>query len=442
VSIRERAEAEFPPIGSVIDGRYELLRDLGRGGAGAVFEARHVYTRRVVAIKIVRGDRDGATIAELKARLLREAHALAAARHPGVVDVLDAGVEVSGRPFLVLERLEGRTLEGLLATRGRISATDTIAIGLQLAECLSAAHRAGIVHRDVKPSNVFLIRDPDGREHTKLVDFGIARLDRPTDRKISLCGALIGTPEYMSPEQLLAKDDIDTRSDVYALGVTLFECVTGTVPYSGHYPQILLQSATTTATPSVRSVAPDVPPGIAAVVDRALAKSRDERFRDMDEFAAALAAIPSTRRQSALLGPPPLPAAGPVAAAEVDSPPVDYAQRRRAERTAYVTPVRLTVDGKTLDGRIEDISEGGLLVLFRGDCPADGPVDVRFASPIDGKDLALSGWIRWVKEARHQEHGVRAVGIELDALPPEVRASIQRYSAAMGDPPRTPSTLD
>src|SRR5208282_2816225 len=124
---------------------------------------------------------------------------------------------------------------------------------------------AGVLHRDVKPSNVFVIRDPDGREHTKLVDFGIARIEQSSDRKLSKSGALIGTPEYMSPEQLLAHDDVDVRSDIYALGVTLFECLVGEVPYVGTYTQVLLQSASPAPTPSVRSVAPDVPEPIAQV---------------------------------------------------------------------------------------------------------------------------------------------------------------------------------
>ena len=381
---------------------------------------------------------------ELKARLLREAQALAAARGPGIVDVLDAGVAPNGMPFLVLECLEGRTLEGLLTTRDRISPTDVVAIGLQLARSLGAAHRAGVLHRDVKPSNVFLIRDPDGREHTKLVDFGIARIEQSSDRKLSKSGALIGTPEYMSPEQLLAHDDVDVRSDIYALGVTLFECLVGEVPYVGTYTQVLLQSASPTPTPSVRSVAPDVPEPIAQVIDRALSKPREDRYPNMDEFAMALAAAaPGNRRHPALLGPPPLPlppARQPASPAADDAAEIDYKQRRRAPRAAYVTPVRILVDGYTIDGRSEDISESGMLVLCRGECPVNKTLGIRFASPIDGRVVTLSGQVRWVKGTGKHDQAQRAIGVQFDAVPDDVRASINRYAEMMEDPARREAT--
>jgi serine/threonine protein kinase len=440
VWIRERAEPRMPGVGDTIDGRYELLRELGRGGAGAVFEARHVYTRRAVAIKIIREDRERATLNELKTRLLREAQALAAARDPGIVDVLDAGVAANGMPYLVLECLEGRTLEGLLAARERISPIDTAAIGMQLARSLAAAHRAGVVHRDVKPSNVFVMRTADGREHTKLVDFGIARIEQVAERRISKCGALIGTPEYMSPEQLLGRDDVDGRSDIYALGVTLYECLTGRVPYTGTYAQVLLQCATGDAVAPVRAIAPDVPEPLATVIDRALAKPREARFADMDAFADALEAVTAgARKHSALLGPPPLPppaqpAMRALAPALPEAPVIDYAQKRRSPRAAYVTPVRLLVDGFTLDGRSEDISESGMLVLCRGECSVNQSISVRFASPIDGRVVTVRGRVRWVKGAGRSDQVQRALGLEFETLPGDVRDSINRYAEMMEDP--------
>ncbi len=441
VSLRDRLELRTLGVGDTIDGRYELVRDLGRGAVGAVFEARHVYTRRRVAIKIIREDSQSATLSELRTRLLREAQALAAARDPGIVDVIDAGVASNGSPYLVLECLDGRTLEGLLAARERISVIDTVAIGLSLGRALSAAHRAGVVHRDVKPANVFVIRDPDGREYTKLVDFGIARIDDASERRLSKSGALIGTPEYMSPEQLLAVEEVDARSDIYALGVTLYECLTGQVPYSGTYAQILLQSASPHATPSVRAGRPDVPAPIAEVIDRALCKDRRDRYSDMDAFTAALTAAAketrTTRLRSALLGPPPLPDSA--AARSVDAP-LDYTQRRRSPRAAYVTPVRLIIDGRTLDGRSEDISDTGMLVLCRGECPVDQSVAIRFASPIDGRVVTLLGRVRWVKGTGKQDHAQRAIGVQFDTIPDDVRASIHRYAELMEDPTKPEPT--
>jgi len=428
--------ARMPGIGDTIDERYELLRDLGRGGAGAVFEARHVYTRRIVAVKILHTDQDGATLTALKARLLREAQALAAVCDPGIVDVLDAGLDGNAMPFLVLERLEGRTLEGLLATRGKLPVADTVAIGVQLARSLAAAHRAGVVHRDVKPSNVFIIRDAEGRERTKLVDFGIARVDLVAGSKLTTAGAPMGTPEYMSPEQLMAQTDIDERSDVYALGVTLFECLTGDVPYSGSYPEILLKSAVAPSTPSLHDAAPEVPIEVARVIDRALSKARGDRFPDMDSFASALeASTPSGRRHPVLLGPPP----APVVVPPPSRPPtpvaaIDFTQKRRSPRAAYVTPVRMLVDGATLDGRSEDISESGMLVLCRGELPINEPIEIRFASPIDGRVVTLQGHARWIKKTGRNDHAQRAIGLQFDAVPEELQLSIRHYAEMMEDP--------
>jgi serine/threonine-protein kinase len=341
-------------------------------------------------------------------------------------------------PFLVLECLEGRTIEGLLAARDTISTTDAIAVGLQLAAALAAVHQAGVVHRDVKPSNVFVTKAPDGRERIKLVDFGIARLDRPGERKISLCGAFVGTPEYMSPEQLLARGDVDLRSDVYALGATLFECVTGKVPYSGTYAQILLKSASPQPTPSVMSVGREVPQRLAAIIDRALCKPREDRFQDMDGFAAALLAVaPSARRHTALLSPPVQPIVEPATSAAlpaVKEPQINCAQRRRCVRAAYVTPVRIIIGTIVLDGRSEDISEGGMLVLCRGECPVDRPISIRFASPIDGRVVTVDARVRWVKGIGRYDQAQRALGVEFDAVPDDLWASISRYTELMGEP--------
>src|SRR6478736_2249481 len=149
-------------VGSVVDRRYRLKREIARGGAGAVFEAEHLYTSRPVAIKLLIAEQ--AEAAESRQRLLLEARALSVARHPGVVLGLDAGETEDGTPYLVMELLEGRTLEGILAVRRRVSVADAINIGMQLCEALATAHEHGIVHRDVKPSNVFISRNDAGRE--------------------------------------------------------------------------------------------------------------------------------------------------------------------------------------------------------------------------------------------------------------------------------------
>src|SRR6185436_2352458 len=175
-------------------------------GIAAVFEAEHLFTGRSVAVKLLNGKHSGNT--ESRERLLREARALTLARHPNVVSVLDAGKLDDDMPYLVMELIEGRTLAGILAARQRLAVADAVRVAIQLCEALSAIHERGVVHRDIKPSNVFVARDEIGREVVKLFDFGIATLSGAApgvaDKKLTQIGAVIGTPEYMSPEQLIA----------------------------------------------------------------------------------------------------------------------------------------------------------------------------------------------------------------------------------------------
>ncbi len=418
----------MPEAGEIIDGRYQLLRDLGRGAAGIVFEARHLFTGRFVAVKMVLPGPRSAGLPELRARLQREGRALASIRHPGVVEVLDGGVTPDGASYVVMEMLEGRTLEGLLAARTRLSVPVSVAIALQLCDALAAVHEAGIVHRDVKPSNIIVLRNREGRERLKLVDFGIAKMELPQDDKLTGLGAVIGTPAYMSPEQLLGLDDVDRTSDVYAVGVTMFECLTGTMPYSGSYPQVLIDVTSDRPPPSVRAVAPEVPQPIVQLVERAIAKARTARFPSMQELAAAIeAAVPGAGRDTTLLGPPPLPRRE----SAVEE------QRRRAKRAPYNTPVQLTLagaPGQTIDARTEDISEGGLLVLSQAECRAEQRASVRFALPMEGKVVGVEALVRWVRAAQGSHApGIRAIGLEFVDLPPAVRASIAQYVSLMSD---------
>ena len=177
-------------IGSTIDRRYLLKREIARGGAGAVFEAEHVYTKRSVALKLLVPEHRSA--AEPRARLLREALALSQARHPGVVAALDAGETEDGTPYLVLELLEGRSLEGILAVRRRFAAAEVAWVGASLCEALASAHRRGIIHRDIKPSNVFVARDEQGQEVVKLFDFGVASM--PTENTLTTANRISSPP--------------------------------------------------------------------------------------------------------------------------------------------------------------------------------------------------------------------------------------------------------
>lgn len=411
-------------VGDVVDGRYQLLRDLGRGAAGAVFEARHLFTGRIVAVKMVMPHSRGANIPELRARLQREGRALAAIRHPGVVDILDGGVTLDGSPYIAMEMLEGRTLEGLITARTRLPVLASVAVALQLCDALDAVHRAGVLHRDVKPANIVVIKGIDGREVVRLVDFGVAKLDLPSEEKLTGQGAIIGTPAYMAPEHLLQEaGNPDATMDTYAVGVTLFECLTGAMPHPGSFAQVLLSVAREGPPASVRAIFPEVPPALADVVDRSIAKARADRYQTAQELAAALErAMPDVSRQTALLGPPPTPKGA--AAGE---------QRRRTPRAPYNTPVRLTLrDGKGIDGRTEDISESGALVLSFADCEPSQRVGLRFALPMEGKIMGIEADVRWVRASDKQgSQGMRAIGLEFVQPPFEMKTSIARYVQLM-----------
>jgi eukaryotic-like serine/threonine-protein kinase len=438
-------------VGSIVDRRYRLKREIARGGAGAVFEAEHLYTSRTVAIKLLIAEHADAT--ESRTRLLLEARALSAARHPGIVQGLDAGETEDGTPYLVMELLEGRTLEGILAVRRRVNVADAIYIGMQLCDALATAHEHDIFHRDIKPSNIFISRNDAGREVAKIFDFGIARLQQH-DHKLTQRGAVLGTPEYMAPEQLLASDQVDGRCDTYALGITLYEALAGVVPFEGNFGEVLLK-VSTGALPSLTKRCPEVPPDLEKVIAKALARDPEDRYESMREFAEALSQITSGETTS-LLGirapmPPPMPrsqrgavlpapamvpprpaSAGmpSIAGAAVPPPlPPQPATRRRFARAPYVTPARIfRANGSTLDGRSEDISVGGLLVLAPQAFAQEERVNVRFALPITGKLLEVPAIARWVKMAR----GTGAVGLEFAALAPDHLAVIENYVVAMG----------
>jgi serine/threonine protein kinase len=263
----------------------------------------------------------------------------------------------------------------------------------------------------------------------KIVDFGTAQVASPdSDEKLTGSGAVLGTPAYMAPEQLLAEADVDSLADVYALGVTLVECVTGRVPYQGTYQKVLLQVCSATPPPSLRQIFPDLDPALAAVLQRAVAKKRSDRFLTALDFARALhAAVPAERRRTTLLGAPPVPKFAPANAPAADP-------RRKMPRAPYVTPVSLAVTAGTVDGRTEDISEGGLLVISRQACEPNQRAKVRFASPIEGRVVTCEAHVRWVRAAPPEvANGARAIGLEFIEASPEIRASIARYVAAMGE---------
>ncbi|MCC6334892.1 MAG: protein kinase [Myxococcales bacterium] len=282
-----------PMKDTLIDGRYRLLEKLGEGGMGSVFKVEHARMGKLAALKLLRPDH--ALDKSLKARFLQEARVVARLSHPNTVQVFDSGELEDGGLFITMEYVPGKDLAWHLKAHGPMAEDKALSIGIQLLASLQEAHEAGIVHRDLKPANVMLVRRrKSGEDQVKLLDFGIAKLQEAEGRK-STTGDFIGTPAYMSPEQIRG-EALDARSDLYSLGALLFELVTGRQLYLGPNPISVVTQHTGAPVPRIGEVAPQahVTPAFEAVVRKALAKDAGDRYRDAEQMRAALEAL---RRQ-------------------------------------------------------------------------------------------------------------------------------------------------
>jgi eukaryotic-like serine/threonine-protein kinase len=276
--VQTAASSAYRP-GSVIAGRYEVDRLLGRGGMAEVYLATDRLLDRPVAVKVIReGLADDHTVAT---RFRREARAAAALNHRNIVAVHDVGTD-EGRPFIVMEYLRGRTLAEILRMEGPFPPDRVAEVGEAAARALSVAHDAGIVHRDVKPGNVMITDQGE----VKILDFGIAHAFRWTP--ITEAPAVQGTAEYMAPEQIRGHGS-ERRSDIYSLGVVLFELATGQPPFTGDSPLSIAYRHLEDTPPLPQSVRPDTPPELAAILLRCLAKRPDDRYRRADDLAEDLA---------------------------------------------------------------------------------------------------------------------------------------------------------
>ncbi len=274
--------------GLVIAGKYRLERPLARGGMGSVWVARHLGLDLPVAIKFM--DVGMASLDESRVRFEREAKLSARIRSPHVVEVLDYGTDL-GRPYIAMELLVGEHLGDRLRREGRLWLPAAAAIILQVAKALRRAHEAGVVHRDLKPANVFLCRVDDDDELVKLLDFGIAKSGWGDDGEVTKTGVVLGSPSYMSPEQVRGIKYIDHRSDLWSLGVLLYRAVTGQMPFQGESNLDVALRIAGDACPLATSLAPELPPEIDALFARALARDREERFQSAREMATAIASL-------------------------------------------------------------------------------------------------------------------------------------------------------
>ena len=275
-------------IGTVLAGRYRLLRLIAEGGMGAIYEAVTVDGSERVAVKCLQPHLKDRT--DIERRFRREAAAVAALDHPGIVRLRDFGEAEDGSVYMALELLEGRDLAAEMAATGPMAVGRIVRIIESICEALEAAHAKGIVHRDLKPENVFLARDEQGREQVKVLDFGISKfLEQDAGvTAMTKTGTTVGTPYYMAPEQAQGKRDIDRRVDVYALGVILFKALTGQHPFDDEsYPMLILKICTEPPPPLLRYRS-DVPDELGAVLARALSKDPDDRPGTAVELSAAL----------------------------------------------------------------------------------------------------------------------------------------------------------
>jgi serine/threonine-protein kinase len=278
------------PVGTILAGRYRIVRLLGEGAMGAVYVGEHLKIGRHDAIKVLRGPM--AFDAESIARFNRGARNLSAIRHPNVCTLYDYGETEDGSPFLAMEFVTGETLKDLITREHTLEPARALRIALQVADALDAAHDAGIVHRDLKPANIMIERGRDGSDVAKVVDFDIAKGPEPEGDEVTRLGFVVGTPEYMSPEQLTG-ERLDGRSDLYSLGIVLFRMLTGELPFRGASPQDIMVERLTQQPRTLADVAParTWPPGLQAVLDRALARDRAQRVADAGDLARELRAV-------------------------------------------------------------------------------------------------------------------------------------------------------
>jgi eukaryotic-like serine/threonine-protein kinase len=276
--------------GDMLVGKYRVERVIGEGGMGVVLAATHLRLGQRVAIKLMRKE---AINEEAVERFLREARALVRLRSEHVTRVIDVGEAEDGVPFLVMEYLEGSDLSSVLQQRGALAPKDAVEYLLQACEAIAEAHAAGIIHRDLKPANLFLTRAPDGSDAIKVLDFGISKLIEAEDcapsKNLTATTTVFGSPAYMSPEQMRSARYADARSDIWSLGVILYELLSGAIPFDGAtYPDLVL-AVNMNRPAAFAARRREVPAGLEAATFRCFEKKPEQRFASVAELAEAIA---------------------------------------------------------------------------------------------------------------------------------------------------------
>jgi len=285
--------------GDILAGKYRVAQVLGVGGMGVVVAAHHIQLDEKVALKFLLPS--ALSNAEAVARFEREARAAVKIKSEHVARVSDVGKLETGSPYMVMEYLEGSDLSGVLEKRGALPIEEAVEFVLQACEALAEAHVLGIVHRDLKPANLFCIKRADGRLSIKVLDFGISKLTTPgQDASMTRTTAIMGSPLYMSPEQMQSSKRVDARSDIWALGVILFELVTGRPPFDAQAVTELVIKIATAQPTALRSLRTDVPSGLEQVIMRCLEKEAERRFANVGDFALALEAFGPKRARPSI----------------------------------------------------------------------------------------------------------------------------------------------
>ncbi|MDD5307261.1 MAG: serine/threonine-protein kinase [Deltaproteobacteria bacterium] len=344
--------------GDLLEGKYRVLRRIGEGGMGVVYEAEHVLLERRVAVKVLHPV--DASDPSMLARFKAEAQAAANTRHPNIVEVMDFGVTPDGLSFFVMEYLTGESLAARIDRYRRLPEREVVEIVDQILTGLARAHQAGVVHRDLKPENIFLTRVDDYREVVKILDFGISKLVTPrgggdrlalSGKPETQAGIVLGTPGYIAPEAVFGLRQVDARADLFSVGVILFEAMCGRRPFRGDNPHDILLATTSSPVPRPTSLRPDMSEPMERLILTALAKEPDERFQTAEEFlrfltAAAVGRLPESARPCKTkvgipsMPPPDVSVLGPTITAE--GPPIEIVRASPAR-----APVRTQASRET-----------------------------------------------------------------------------------------------
>ncbi len=417
--------------GAVVDGKYRVIRRIGEGGMGTVYEGENVRIERRVAIKVLH--EHVASSPEFAQRFEREARASARIGSPHVCDVLDLGDLPNGERFIVMEFLDGESLDERLA-KGRLTSAQLAPIAFEILEGLGTMHQAGVIHRDLKPANVFLARGPRKAEVVKILDFGVAKIvpraDEPSD--MTSTGMMMGTPLYMSPEQARGARDVDGRTDLYAASVIFYRALTGELPHSAANLHELLFKIVLEEPRPIRELAPDVDETFAAIVMKGLARDADQRYRSAREYQEEIAAWGAAQGRTSLQftislpsEPPPLRrSSGSFPAALVKAQPPITGPQSRPEKVGPPTPAVARTLGS--DDAPPTKQSGGTPIVWSEDAPE---VAKRALAELEAK-----------KERQREKANARAGNTQVldgNASPAEARAPSEPPA---GSPPKEERT--